>query len=122
MKLLLTEKDPLVRRWLGVRAEELGIQLRFALSGKELMEAVGGPDSPDCVVMDASTGAGSEGPLWCRLRETSNVPILVYSSSNKWQTVAEQAGASVDGFIPRPFTAETMVCAARQAASRRALT
>jgi DNA-binding response OmpR family regulator len=119
MKLLITERDPLVRRWLGVRAEELGVQLRFALSGSELMEAIGGPDTPDCVVMDASTSA--EGPLWHRLRETSNVPILVYSSSNKWQKVAELAGASVDGFIPRPFTPDAMVSAARQAASRRPL-
>ena len=117
MKLLVIERDPLVRRWLHLRARDLGVRLRFVGCGNELMEAIGGADSPDCVVMDAATAA--EGELWHHLRERSDVPILLYSSSCRWQPVAEEAGRAVDGYIPRPFTPEVMVNAARRVASGR---
>lgn len=120
MRLLITERDPLVRLWLGLRAEELGVQLEFATSGSELRSALE-DRLPDCLVMDASSSADERGPLWRQLRdapETRHIPILLYSSSNRWQTVAELAGASVDGFLPRPFTADTMLSVAQRLTSR----
>lgn len=121
MRLLVTERDPLVRRWLGLRAEELGIHLQFADSGVELLEAID-IDPPDCVVMDASSSTEArQDPLWRRLREspaTSHIPILLYSSSNRWQRVAELAGETVDGYLARPFTPDLMLSAAQQAAGR----
>jgi CheY-like chemotaxis protein len=116
MRLLVTETDPLVRRWLGLRAEELGVQLEFASSGSELLAAIG-DRTPDCVVMDASSSTDERAPLWRQLRdapETCHIPILLYSSSSRWQTVAELAGATVDGFLPRPFTPDTMLCAVQR--------
>jgi len=122
MRLLITERDPLVRLWLGLRAEELGVQLEFAASGTELRSAIE-DRLPDCVVMDASSSTDERAPLWRQLRdapETSHIPILLYSSSNHWQTVAELAGATVDGFLPRPFTADVMLDVAQQLTSRAA--
>ena len=118
MRLLITERDPLVQRWMGLRAEELGIDLEFATCGSELMEAID-HTPPDCVVMDASSSSDEQSPLWRRLRElpeTSHIPILLYSSSDRWQTVAELAGATVDGYLARPFTPDVMLSAAQQAA------
>jgi len=122
MKLLITESDPLVRRWLGLRAEELGVHLEFAGSAGELMAAIGG-STPDCVVLDACSSATDTdaAPVWRQLREapeTQHIPILLYSSSSRWQTLAELAGATVDGFIPKPFTADAIVSAAQLAATR----
>ena len=113
LRVLVTESDPPVRQWLGRRAEELGVRLRFA-DGGELLDAIG-DETPDCVVLDAYSSRGDPSPMWRQLREgpaTRHIPVLVYSSSNRWQRVAELAGESVDGYIPRPFTLETMLCAA----------
>ena len=120
MRLLVSETDPLVRKWMGLRAEELGVTLRFASGSRELWRAID-EDRPDCVVLDASSSVDEPTPLWRQLRErsaTRQIPVLLYSSSSRWQAVAEQAGATVDGYIPRPFTPEAVVDAARRTLSR----
>jgi DNA-binding response OmpR family regulator len=122
MRLLITEKDPLVREWLGRRADELGVEMTFARSSDEALRAIG-VDAPDCVVLDACTGAEDDAPLWSQLRQdpdTRHIPVLLYSSSRRWQRVAELAGAELDGFIPRPFTTDSLLAAAHLAATRRA--
>ena len=122
MRLLVAESDPLVRQWLGLQAEDLGVQIFFAASSGEALEAISA-ESPDCVVLDARSSADSEAPLWNRIRqapESQHIPVLLYSSSDRWQRVAELAGAQMDGFIDRPFTTETLLHAARRASSRRA--
>lgn len=122
MRLLITERDPLVQQWFGLRAEELGVDLVFATCSNELIEAIG-DDPPDCVVLDALSSSDERSPLWCLLREmpeTRHIPILLYSSSDRWQSVAELAGAEVDGYLARPFTPDLMLSAAEQAAGRAA--
>jgi CheY-like chemotaxis protein len=118
LRLLVTEKDPYVRRWLGHRAEELGIQIDFARSTGEARTSIQ-HRPPDCVVLDACSSTGDPAPLWQQLRQdprTQHIPILLYSSSSRWQTVAEMAGSQVDGFIPRPFSPDSLVNAARSVA------
>jgi CheY-like chemotaxis protein len=122
MRLLITERDPLVRRWFGQQAAERGIELIFAQDCEEARLAISS-EPPDCVVLDASSSTGEDAPLWSQLRqdpETHDIPVLLYSSSQRWQRVAELAGAQMDGFLPRPFTTETLIDAAQRAADRRA--
>jgi DNA-binding response OmpR family regulator len=124
MRVLVTEKDPLVRQWLGLQAEQQGVDLIFAGTGGEALLAMASAD-PDCVILDALSSVGGGTPLWPELRqlaESRHIPVLLYSSSDRWQRVAELAGAELDGFIPRPFTPDTLLHAARQARSRRAAT
>jgi len=59
--------------------------------------------------------------LWRQLRQdpgTRQIPILLYSSSSRWQTMAEAVAstAQVDAFLPRPFTTDTLVDAAQRLA------
>jgi len=124
MKLLVTEKDPMVRQWLGAEAEGKGVTMVFAETRDEALRAID-IELPDCVVLDASSSASSaelEEPLWRKLRSapaTRNLPLLLYSSSNRWQRVAELAASETDGFLARPFTPEALFCAAQRAAARR---
>ncbi len=121
MRVLITEKDPMVRQWLGLQAAQLGIELSFAGSGGETLRAIHA-DPPDCVVLDASSSSEEDAPLWTQLRSapsTQHIPVLLYSSSDRWQRVAELAGAQVDGFVARPFTTAVLLDAARQARARR---
>jgi CheY-like chemotaxis protein len=122
MRLLITERDPLVREWLGRRAAELGVDMTFARSSGEALRVIGAR-APDCVVLDACTGAEDDAPLWSQLRKdpgTRHIPVLLYSSSRRWQRVAELAGAELDGFVPRPFTTDALLDAAYRATTRRA--
>ena len=121
MRLLVTESDPMVRQWLGVQAAELGITLVFASDGDETRRAIT-DEEPDCVVLDASTSAEDDAPLWSQLRrapETQHIPLLLYSSSQRWQRVAELAANEVDGILTRPFTTATLLDAARRASAVR---
>jgi CheY-like chemotaxis protein len=122
MKLLINEHDPMVRQFLIGRAEELGVRVTFTGGDGELRDALD-DEPPDCVVLDASSSASDEAalPLWQQLRQdpgTSQIPILIYASSSRWQTVAETAAtnAQVDAFLPRPFTTDTLVDAAQRIA------
>ena len=121
MKLLVTETDPMVRQWLDAEAAGMGVTMVFAGTQDEALRAID-TELPDCVVLDASSSANAEEPLWRRLRsapETQHLPLLLYSSSSRWQRVAELAASDVDGFIARPFTPEALFSAAQRAASRR---
>lgn len=122
MRVLVAERDPLVRMLLGLQAEELGVEISFAASGGEALQAIQ-RGAPDCVVLDACSAIDDDPPVWTRLRqstETRRIPVLLYSSSDRWQRVAELAGAELDGFIARPFTPAALLSAAEQARSRRA--
>lgn len=119
MRLLVTERDPLVQQLLGRQAAELGITVVFARDRDEALDAIA--DRPvDCLVLDAeSTLEDEDQPRpwwWSELR----VPVLVYSSCQRWRHVAELAGAEVDGFVSRPFTTAALLDEARRACHRRA--
>jgi len=121
MRVLVTERDPLVRQWLGLQAAEQGVEMIFAVSGGEALEVMEN-EAPDCVVLDALSSVGEETLLWSKLREaaeTQQIPVLLYSSSERWQRVAELAGAELDGFIARPFTPVALLDAAQRASERR---
>ncbi len=121
MRLLVAERDPLVREWLGLQAAQLGVEMIFAGSGGEALQAIRS-EAPDCVVLDACSAVEDGPPLWARLRESpelQHIPVLLYSSSDRWQRVAELAGAQLDGFIARPFTTDALLSVARRASSRR---
>jgi CheY-like chemotaxis protein len=122
MKLLVTEKDLMVQKWFALQAADLGIQLTFARDSGEARAAIAN-EPPDCVLLDASTGAEEEAPLWSQLRrapETQHIPVVLYSSSERWQRVVELAAPEVDGFLPLPFTTEALIREARRAAVERA--
>jgi CheY-like chemotaxis protein len=121
MRVLVAERDPMVRRWLGQQAAQLGVEMVFCGNGGEALQAIRSAP-PDCVVLDACSSAEQDLPLWTHLRqnaETQHLPLLLYSSSDRWQRVAELAGAELDGFIARPFTPAALLSAAEQASSRR---
>jgi CheY-like chemotaxis protein len=116
MKLLINEHDPMVRQWLGGRAEELGVSVTFARSNGELREALE-EEPPDCVVLDACSSSDPALPMWRQLRQdpdTRHIPILLYSSSGHWQAVAEAVASDrqVDALLPRPFDTAALVDAA----------
>ena len=118
MRLLITENDLLVRRWLTSEAAHHGVHLLFA-DGEDALDRISA-EQPDCVFLDASSCPLDDQPLWDRLAarpDTSHIPVLVYSSSTHWQVIAQLAGAEANGYLPRPFTTETLVDAARRAAN-----
>jgi len=117
MRLLITERDPMVREWLGRRAAELGVEMIFARSGGETLRAIDA-GSPDCVVLDASTSVEEEPPVWDLV--PGHIPVLLYSSSRRYLRVAELAGAQLDGYVPVPFNTDALLVAAQRATERRA--
>lgn len=116
MKLLVTERDPLVRQIMATQAAELGVQVVFATDRGETISAIS-DERPDCVVMDASSCSDdAPAPLWAELKQnpaTVNLPLLLYSSSERWQSVAALAASQVDAYLPRPFSTATLLHAAR---------
>jgi DNA-binding response OmpR family regulator len=116
LRLLFIESDAGVQRWISAQAEELGVDVSFVdncsrPSGREH------EPWPDAVVMDVTSCGELRGESWQRLCDVLNdrsVPLLVYSSASRMNTVAESLGKRCNGYLERPFTLEQAIARARE--------
>jgi len=120
MHVLIVERDPFVRAWWQAQNEPIGAHLSFAATFNEAraMLAKGGP-RPRCMVADTSSLLidEQEGERLLRRLRSLNLPVLTYSSSSRWASLARILGARLGGCLDRPFRLTTALQRAFDAAS-----
>ncbi|MCW3069819.1 MAG: response regulator transcription factor [Solirubrobacterales bacterium] len=117
-RILVCDDDPQIRRALGLILREAGYEVLISATGEEALDraAAGGPHLAivDLLLPDVH---GIE--LCRRLREWSEMPILVLSAIGEEQTKIDALHHGADDYVTKPFGPGELV-ARVQAALRRA--
>jgi two-component system KDP operon response regulator KdpE len=118
--ILLIEDEPQMRRFLRVTLQSHGYRLAEASSGREgLKEAT--TRNPDVVLLDLGLPDMDGIDVTGRLREWSEVPIIVISAREQEEDKVRALDAGADDYLTKPFGAGELLARIRVALRHEAL-
>jgi two-component system, OmpR family, KDP operon response regulator KdpE len=108
MKVLVVDDEPQIRRLLRTGLGGYGYQVLTAANGQEAL-VTAAQKSPDVVILDISLGSEPDGLEVCRrLREWSNVPVIMLSVHGEEKTKVTALDAGADDYLTKPFGIEEL--------------
>ena len=112
--ILIVDDEPQIRRLLTVTLEANGYQVLCAATGKEGL-VLAAQHRPALMILDIGLPDLSGKDVLCRLREWSNVPVVILSvqGDEKGKVAALDAGA--DDYVTKPFNTEELLARLRVA-------
>ena len=116
--LLVCDDDPHIRRTVGLLLRDAGYEVLSSASAREALDAAA-VRRPRLAIVDLMLPDDDGIELCRRLREWSEMPILVLSAIHDEQTKIEALHAGADDYVTKPFGPGELV-ARVQAALRRA--
>jgi two-component system KDP operon response regulator KdpE len=118
--ILLIEDEPQMRRFLRVTLQSHGYRLTEASSGGEgLQEAT--TRNPDVVLLDLGLPDMDGIEVTARLREWSEVPIIVISAREQEEDKIRALDAGADDYLTKPFGAGELLARIRVALRHEAM-
>lgn len=119
-QILLIEDEPQMRRFLRVTLQSHGYQLIEAASGQEgLMQATTG--HPDVILLDLGLPDMDGIEFARRMREWSEIPIIVISAREQEADKVRALDAGADDYLTKPFGAGELLARIRVALRHTAL-
>jgi len=116
---LVIEDDPPIRRFLRAALEANGYRYREAVTGEE-GTALAATHVPDLVLLDLGLPGMSGFDVVRRLREWSEVPILVLSARGQESDKVQALDAGADDYLTKPFATGELLARMRVAFRHRA--
>ena len=112
--ILIVDDEPQIRRLLTVTLEANGYQVLPAVSGQEGL-VLAAQHRPALIILDLGLPDQSGKEILVRLREWSNVPVVILSveSDEKGKVAALDAGA--DDYVTKPFDTDELLARLRVA-------
>ena len=112
--ILIVDDEPQIRRLLTVTLEANGYQVLSAVTGQEGL-VLAAQHRPALMILDLGLPDFSGKEVLSRLREWSNVPVIILSvqSDEKGKVAALDAGA--DDYVTKPFNTEELLARLRVA-------
>jgi two-component system KDP operon response regulator KdpE len=117
-RILVCDDDPQIRRALNLILRDAGYEVLLAASGSEALDTAS-LASPSLAIVDLVLPDGPGTDVCRRLREWSEMPILVLSALNEEQTKIDALQLGADDYVTKPFAPGELV-ARVNAALRRA--
>jgi two-component system KDP operon response regulator KdpE len=123
--ILLIEDEPQMRRFLRITLQGHGYRLAEAETGKDgLLQAAS--RNPDVILLDLGLPDMDGLEVTRRLREWSQVPVIVISAREQEQDKVRALDSGADDYLTKPFSANELMArirvalrhVARQAAGR----
>src|SRR6266498_1317145 len=112
--ILLIEDEPQMRRFLRITIESHGYRLVEAASGQEgLMQAT--TRNPDIILLDLGLPDIDGLEVTKRLREWTQIPIIVISAREQEQDKVRALDAGADDYLTKPFNAGELLARIRVA-------
>ena len=112
--ILLIEDEPQMRRFLRITLHGHGYRLVEAATGQEgLMQAA--TRNPDVVLLDLGLPDLDGLEITARLREWTQMPIVVISAREQEQDKVKALDAGADDYLTKPFSAEELMARIRVA-------
>jgi two-component system KDP operon response regulator KdpE len=112
--ILIVDDEPQIRRLLTVTLEANGYQVLSAVTGQEGL-VLAAQHRPALIILDIGLPDLSGKDVLNRLREWSNVPVVILSveSDEKGKVAALDAGA--DDYVTKPFNTDELLARLRVA-------
>lgn len=112
--ILLIEDEPQMRRFLRITLETRGYRFVEAATAQEgLMQAT--TRNPDVVLLDLGLPDLDGLEVTKRLREWTQVPVIVISAREQEQDKVRALDAGADDYLTKPFNAEELLARIRVA-------
>jgi len=106
-RILVVDDEPSIRRSLQVHLEGKGYVVLTASSGEQAMEKFS-QQSSDVVIADLILPGMDGIELTRKIRETSNVPIIVLSAIGEDEKKVEALELGADDYVTKPFNMEEL--------------
>jgi DNA-binding response OmpR family regulator len=120
MKILIIDDDPLLLRLLTIQLTSKEFEVVTAVDGKDgLKQAYN--HQPDLVILDVMMPDINGYEICKRLRDFTDVPILILSARNTDTSVLRGFGVGADDYLRKPFNIEELVARVRAILSRATL-
>jgi len=118
LKILVVDDEPAMVGALGALLGQAGHRIIAAYDGEEALRRFR-DDGPDLVLLDLAM-PGMDGATVCkRIREVSDVPIIVVSGERDRAATVDLLDSGADDYVRKPFRADELLARVR-AVSRRA--
>ncbi len=112
-KILIVEDDPRVVRLVTEILRAVGYETASASTGERAIEQVA-LESPHLVLLDIMLPENMDGFQLCRrLREFSQVPVIMLTARAQDADVERGFDAGVDDYVTKPFNAKELVARVR---------
>src|SRR5580700_6416964 len=116
-RILVVDDEPQITRVLRTALSSQGYDIRVANDGETAQEIM--KDwTPDLVITDLSMPNMDGLELCRRLRQTTQVPILVLSVKGEERTKVQALDAGADDYVTKPFGMEELLARVRVALRR----
>ncbi|MCI0399147.1 MAG: response regulator transcription factor [Chloroflexi bacterium] len=108
MLILVVDDEPQIRKLLKTGLEGYGYQVITAANGQEALTAAA-QRAPELIILDIALGSEPDGVEVCRrLREWSQVPIIMLSVRGDEKTKVMALDAGADDYLTKPFGMEEL--------------
>ncbi len=112
VRILLVDDEPLYLRLLKVNLESEGYEIVSAVNGEEALELLT-QQIPDLIIMDVMMPK-LDGIATCnRIRQFSNVPIILLTALGDEQDKVNGLNVGADDYVVKPFSATELVARVR---------
>ncbi len=108
MLILVVDDDPQIRKLLKTGLSGHGYDVITAADGQEALTSAS-QHAPALIVLDIALGSSPDGLEVCRkLREWSQVPVLILSVRGEEKTKVQALDAGADDYLTKPFGMEEL--------------
>jgi DNA-binding response OmpR family regulator len=117
LKILVVDDEPAMVGALGALLGQAGHRIVAAYDGEDALRRFR-EEQPDMVLLDLAM-PGMDGATVCaRIRESSDVPIIVVSGERDQAATVELLDAGADDYVRKPFRSEELLARVRAVARR----
>jgi DNA-binding response OmpR family regulator len=107
-RVLIADDDPIVVKFVSAILKNEGCDVLTAADGATALEAVE-RDSPDLVILDIAMPNGDGFEVCRRLREWSQVPIIMLSARGETLDKVHCLNLGADDFVTKPFAMDELI-------------
>jgi two-component system KDP operon response regulator KdpE len=116
-RILVIDDEPQIRRSLQVNLESRGYAVMTADTGEHALQGFANRH-PDVVIMDLLLPGMNGIELTRRIRQESNVPIIVLSAIGEERQKVQALEAGADDYVTKPFGMEELLARIRSVLRR----
>ena len=116
-RILIVDDDSLIQESLALFLRLRGYLVESASSGRDALESVT-RHRPDLVILDLGLPDQDGGAVCERIRQTSDVPIIVLSARSGDQDKVSALERGADDYVAKPFSSDELLARIRVALRR----